>query len=277
MEYGTDIAQIGDGVRSLAAGVADGISTLAGRAAASVKGGSGPGNGSGCGGPQPSASGAAYAGVCDGLKTISRAAIIGVAAGTALYGAWRLGPTIYRSWRRHVAVSRINDRSNWSAPKQEAYDTLKACVTGSLDEGEVYDTEPSTNPPPAQPPAGAGPNPAPAPPRLFINPYKGDSSRLRANRSFWVFLAASARARFGLLHATPANRAMVYQWCIREAQSLTATSRQPTGSIRADHLRRYVPLVVLSVFVKSEEDIALEAVESMLNDIGVLKTTEESW
>lgn len=277
MEYSTDVAQFGNGLRTMAAGMADGLSTVAGRAAAHVRGGDSPGSSSCGGGSQPSISGATYAGISHGLQTVSRAAIIGLAAGGAIYGAWRFGPTIYRSWRRHVAVSRVTDGSYLTAGQQEAFDLLKSCVTGTFDEGEVYDIDNTAVPPAAQPAAGDGANQNTPAPRVYSNPYKGDSSRLRPNRSFWVFLAATARARFGLLHATPANRAMVYQWCVREAQSLTATSRQPTGSIRADHLRRFVPMVVLSVFVKSTEDLDLEVVESLLNDMGRLKSGTESW
>lgn len=202
-------------------------------------------------------------GVRGTAKYIAGAAVC-AAVGAGLYA---YGPSLYRWYLRKRATARILDPDSLTAGQAEALELVRDCVTSDAPADELVDQH--VTPAPEE-----GGEPVMTP---FINPYKGDRRPTRVHRGFWVLLGAKARARFGdNLRHTRENREMVYKWTMREAFEMTANPAQPQGSIRFDHLRRWLPLVVTSVFVKSQADLDHQEVLKLLEAAGRLANSD-SW
>lgn len=215
----------------------------------------------------------AGAGAVAGLVGATTGAGIAIGGAALLaYAGGRCCARLAGLWRRRRALSKLGDRRGVAPGVCAAIDFATACVNGVYEEEDIVDVEQWEEEDAAPGAAGgaAGANAggeaqAAAPPaprrqrrRVYLNPYKGDFHRASVHQSFWVSLAAAARSRWGRIQRTTLNVEAVYQWCRREALTMTATRLQPGGSIRHEHLNRYLPMVVESVFVISTPEIDLD-------------------
>jgi len=223
------------------------------------------------------------------LGATGAAAITGFVACAAWHGAKRA----YRLWRRRAARVVLADSDNLPPRLLDQQQLIEGCVRGVHSEEDILvpsdgeDEEQADNGAPqgnapVDPPPGVNVPLPPAQParqrrprRTYVDPYKGDPHRLAPHRSFWIRLAAEARARWGRISRTPANVDIVYQWCFREAQRLTSRPDQPEGSIRKEHLSLYLRTVVESVFVISSEEEALDDLVKMLGKAGKIRGWED--
>lgn len=275
MEQVVDVTKFADGLTAMAEGATAGIKQLVGSnrcvPTPDVGGDSGVARSG-----KPAATSWWSAGVRDGTNTLARGATIVVGGGLACYAAWRYGPFLYRAWNRHYSNVTLSDAGKLTPSEEESLEDIRSCVRGTYDEDDFTEVVEGANAADANI-NDDGDEAEQPPPQHITNPYKGDSRRTRVVRSFWVALAQRARARFGPIRYTSANRDMVRSWCYREALALTARAQHPNGSIRHTHLAQWLPKVTAAVFVQSDADLALERVMALLEGCGRVRGDGAGW